>query len=67
MTPGKVVDWRVHVRKNLTSFLHMGCCMNNAWTTLLSWLNNIVDDDVHADQLNVVHADRLNVVQVVGH
>ena len=33
-------------------------------TTLLSWLNNIVDNVVHVGQLNVVQAGQLNVVHV---
>ena len=39
--------------------------LNNVVTTLLSWLNNIVDSDqhsvVHAGQLNLVHDDQLNL------
>ena len=29
---------------------------------MLSWLNNIVGNLVHAGQLNIVHGDQLNVV-----
>ena len=37
----------------------------SAVTTLLSWLNNIVGNVVHAGQLNVVYAEQLNVGQVL--
>ena len=35
----------------------------NVVARLLSWPNNIVDNIVHAGQLNVVHTGQLNVVQ----
>ena len=36
--------------------------LNNIVRTLLSWLNKIVDNIVHPDQLYLVHADKHNVV-----
>ena len=37
-------------------------CCNDIVTDGLSWLNNMVDNVVHADRLNLVHAGQLNAV-----